>query len=618
MTSAELDVAALGVDDQLVVRDVKARLFDREIPVSVGRYPIERRVGRGGMGTVYEAVDPELGRKVALKMMLPGDANAARTKAEARTLAQLSHPNVVTVHEVGQHGDRVFLAMEYVEGETLGDWLERGPSHASILEVFAQAAEGLAAAHEAGIVHRDFKPSNVLIRADGRVKVIDFGLSLIDPSEAHDAHGDVRLTRTGALLGTPAYMSPEQFRGEEVDARTDVFSFALVLYEALTRARPYAGDDVQTMAAALLDPAATPRRDKHVPRRLWGPLAAALRTDVETRPRSLRPLIEGMTATPRRWLPAAVASLVVAGGIATATFGAPARTVEVYDAPATTEPADPVRLRAFAALRDETDLDARKEAAEAFLATYGDDATNAEQLIAETSIGLALRARSCPSAIDGLCVKEVHHPSSRERCPQAPAVTLFTTPRDPDLVDQSAKHLTKARHLMSFQKPPADPVDAKAYYHAVAQVKLATADDELEILLGTEIPETLDFEGGPNRQLTADAFQTILTNTGNSGQRLIQTYATLKSGDPQTTLRAGGRTALVNLFFVWLLAAVPTPASIPEEDVAPYCRIMDDQWQRPAKAAREAVAYCQENAESHELDDSVCNLAPEGFPRVVP
>ena len=149
-------------------------------------------------------------------------------------------------------------------------------------------------------------------------------------------------------------------------------------------------------------------------------------------------------------------------------------------------------------------------------------------------------------------------------------------------------------------------------------MKLATADDELETLLSTTIPKTLDFSGESNREITVDAFQTILTNSGNSGKRLIETYATFKPGDPQTTLRAAGRTALVNLSFLWLLAAVPNPSTLTDEEAVAYCKIMDEQWQRPVKGAREAIDYCMEKAEAYDLDAGVCNLAPEGFPRVVP
>ena len=633
LTSAELDVDALGVDDQLVLRDVKARLFDREVPVSVGRYPVERRIGRGGMGTVYEAVDAELGRKVALKVMLPGDANAARTKAEARTLAQLSHPNIVTVHEVGQHAERVFLAMEYIEGQTLADWLAGGPSVEEILGVFRQAGEGLAAAHEAGITHRDFKPTNVLIRDDGRVKVIDFGLSRALVGEGgSEENGDVGLTRTGALLGTPAYMSPEQFLGEPVDARTDVFAFAVVLYEALTGQRPFEGDDVQSLANAVLGGNRPSTRNPRIPPSVWKPLSNALEADLEKRPRSLTPLLQAMQhRRPRRWLPAAAAGVLLTAGVGSLTlweFGsdAPGRSDAYAQATATratpplgkTAERDPARVEAFAQLRDATDPDARASAARDFLAAYGDDMTNAEQLLAEVALGLALRARACGSDIDGLCVREVPWAGDGAECPQAPAVTLEPVPRDADLMREADEHLQKARHLISFQTPPSNDTDKRAYYLAVSQVKLATADDELEALLKIEIPRGLDLDGDTHRELTADAIQAMLTSRSTQSTRLTSTYATLKRGDPQIVLRAAARTGLTYLSFVWLLAAIPNPPSLEGDELASYCTLMYEQWQRPVKSAREAIDYCKENATAHELDGSICDLAPDGFPRVVP
>ncbi len=615
LTSAELDVDTLGVDDQLVLRDVKARLFDREVPVTIGRYPIERRIGRGGMGTVYEAQDSELGRTVALKVMLPGDANAARTKAEARTLAQLSHPNVVTVHEVGQHGERVFLAMEYVEGETLGEWLARPHSREAILEVFAQAGEGLAAAHETGTAHRDFKPSNVLIREDGRVKVIDFGLSQAGASETPSLPElDARLTRTGALLGTPAYMSPEQFRGEEVDARTDVFSFAVALYEALAGERPYGGDDVESMRAAVLSNVERPRRPKTLTRRLWTALEAALEVDVQRRPTTLRPLLDAMNNRQPRLGMVAVGSAVLLAGLTAAGLALGPAPDEHEP-----EPVDTVRARAFADLRDTTDGEERQKAAEAFLAAYGDDATSAERLVAVAAIGLALRDRACPSNIDGLCVQEVRHEDDADRCPQFSAVSWTAIPRDAELMREAEEHLTRARHLMSFQRPPEAPRDAVAYGQAIAAVKLATTDDDLEALLATTIPNVIDFnDGGPNPELNREAFQAILTSASNDAKRITAAYGTLKPGDRRFVLRAAGRTAITHLSFTWLLSSIPTPSVIEPEDRTSYCNVMVSQWEAPVKVARDAVAYCENLAKQAELDDAVCNLAPEGFPQVVP
>lgn len=629
LTSAELDVDALGVDDQLVLRDVKARLFDRDVPVSVGRYPVERRIGRGGMGTVYEAVDAELGRKVALKVMLPGDANAARTKAEARTLAQLSHPNIVTVHEVGQHAERVFLAMEYIEGRTLADWLASGPSVDAILGVFRQAGQGLAAAHEAGITHRDFKPTNVLIREDGHVKVIDFGLSRAPVGEAGpDTEGDVGLTRTGALLGTPAYMSPEQFRGEPVDARTDVFAFAVVLYEALTGQRPFEGDDVHSLAKAVLAGKRPSTRNPRIPPSVWKPLSRALEADLARRPRSLAPLLEAMQhPRPRRWLPAAAVGVLLTAGVGSLTlweFGPDAPTQDEHAQATATPPAeevveqDPARAEAFARLRDATDPKTRESAATDFLAAYGDDTTNAEQLLAEVAIGLALRARACPSDIDGLCVRRVRHDNDGARCPQAPAATFEAVQRDPDLMREATEHLARARQLASFQQPPQDEVGARAYREAISRLKLSTVDDGLESLLGTTLPTSLDFSDGEKKDLAASAFKSIVMTHNKQAKQLAASYGAIKGGDPQTVLRAAGHSAINALSFVWLLAQTPVPVELNSKQRLAYCSALDDQWAIPARLATDAIAYCKKNATAHDLDGSICDLAPEGFPRVVP
>ena len=229
-------------------------------PERIGRFQIGGRLGEGGMGVVYSGYDGELGRSVAIKLMhaaLDADLETRpRLLREAQALARLSHPNVVQIFEVGRHEGRLFVAMEYVHGKTLQAWLRGtdGPrTWRQVLDVFIAAGRGLAAAHAVGLVHRDFKPSNVMIGADGRVRVLDFGLvgSLVDCSG--DASGPTAclvpgprelqtpLTMTGDILGTPAYMAPEQYNGRRCDARADQFSFCVALYEALYGRRPFAG-----------------------------------------------------------------------------------------------------------------------------------------------------------------------------------------------------------------------------------------------------------------------------------------------------------------------------------------------------------------------------------------
>jgi eukaryotic-like serine/threonine-protein kinase len=219
-------------------------LSGRPAPLDrLGRYELVARIGAGGMGVVYRAFDPELRRHVAVKRAVFDEANEARARArflrEAQAMAQLSHPHVVPVYDVGGAGEDVFLAMELVEGGTLTAWLRAPRTAQEILAVFVQAARGLAAAHAHGVVHRDFKPHNVLVSRDGRARVTDFGLArLAGEPEADGA------------AGTPAYMAPEQLRGEAGDAQSDQFAFAVALYEALAGRRPFLPDLASPVAGA--------------------------------------------------------------------------------------------------------------------------------------------------------------------------------------------------------------------------------------------------------------------------------------------------------------------------------------------------------------------------------
>ena len=284
---------------------------------AIGRYLVLGLVGKGAMGEVYAAYDPELDRKVAIKLLrVRGDQGSVtdgrtRLMREAQAIAKLSHPNVVTVYDVGTFQDQVFIAMQFVEGHTVGYWIHaRSRDWPEVLKTFADAGRGLAAAHEKDLIHRDFKPENVMVSDDGHVRVMDFGLArvVVDRDqgsapapetetetgteieieiEATTAHAvttvgaddfdaestratgretaipvmvpgassqalKIDLTQTGAMLGTPAYMSPEQFAGSQVDARTDQFSFCVALYEALYGERPFAGNTLVELMASVL------------------------------------------------------------------------------------------------------------------------------------------------------------------------------------------------------------------------------------------------------------------------------------------------------------------------------------------------------------------------------
>jgi len=215
------------------------------------KYRIVREIGRGGMGIVYEAEDIKLKRPVALKF-LPADLTRdpearERFVHEAQAASSLDHPNICTIHEIGEaEGGEMYIAMACYKGESLKEKIKRGPlSAAEVINIATQIAEGLSKAHEQGIVHRDIKPSNILITADRTAKIVDFGLAKLA--------GQVRLTLPGTTLGTVAYMSPEQAQGESTDARTDVWSLGIVVYEMVTGELPFRGERKQSVLYAILN-----------------------------------------------------------------------------------------------------------------------------------------------------------------------------------------------------------------------------------------------------------------------------------------------------------------------------------------------------------------------------
>ena len=218
-----------------------------------GRYELLERLGAGAMGVVWRAMDPELGRHVALKLLKQPDATLTeRLVREARAMAQVNHPNVVAVYDVGVADGQTYIAMELVTGQSLRAWQRAGRRTVpELVAVYVAAGRGLAAAHAAGLVHRDFKPDNVLVGDDGRVRVTDFGLAAgtsVAPPARDGSVEDLALTREGTALGTPAYMAPEQFAGGNIDSRTDQFNFCASLYEALHGERPFAGKSYVELA----------------------------------------------------------------------------------------------------------------------------------------------------------------------------------------------------------------------------------------------------------------------------------------------------------------------------------------------------------------------------------
>jgi serine/threonine protein kinase len=232
---------------------------DAVIGLTVSHYRIIEKLGGGGMGVVYKAEDLSLGRHIALKF-LPDDPAPhrhalERFRQEARAASILNHPNICTIYEIGQQGGRPFLAMEFIDGQTLKDRIARGPLPVEeLLKVSIQVASALGAAHAKGIIHRDIKPSNVMITHHGQVKLLDFGLAkLVESAERPgDAETRTQWTQAGAIVGTVSYMSPEQVEGKPVDARSDIFSFGVVLFEMLTGQRAFERDGLYLNRADIV------------------------------------------------------------------------------------------------------------------------------------------------------------------------------------------------------------------------------------------------------------------------------------------------------------------------------------------------------------------------------
>jgi len=239
------------------------------LPERFGPFVISGTVGAGGMGEVYRARDSRLHRDVAIKVLSKAGADAARRfTGEAQAASALNHPNIVTVYDVGAHGEVPYIVSELVDGTSLRSLLARAPLPVrEVLDLAVQMADGLAAAHTAGIVHRDFKPENVMVTREGRVKILDFGLALVGTRAGLAPSTDVTLTQTGVIVGTIPYMSPEQARGTPVDYRTDQFSLGLTLYELVTGRRAFQKETApQTLAAILEDePEAIAKLNPRVP-----------------------------------------------------------------------------------------------------------------------------------------------------------------------------------------------------------------------------------------------------------------------------------------------------------------------------------------------------------------
>ena len=350
-------VGGLAAIDQVRQRVAVALFGATTSPTLVGRFQVSKLLGAGGMGVVYAAHDPQLGRTVAIKLLQPmaaGERARERLQREAQAMARLQHPNVVGVFETGIHGDQVFVAMEYVEGGTLGDWLRVRPRPwTEVVDMLCQAGDGLAAAHEVGLVHRDFKPANILI-SGVRARISDFGLAraAADAGELERTSEDdglllaSPLTRTGALIGTPAYMAPELLHGGAASPASDQFAFGVVLFEAVHGHRPFLGDSVPALLDAIESGKLATVAGKPAPAALTAIIRRALDRDPARRfpdmPALLTDLraarsrgelrlgfLAGMRELPRgRALALLMSSgLALVGGLALATFSQPTASI---------------------------------------------------------------------------------------------------------------------------------------------------------------------------------------------------------------------------------------------------------------------------------------------------
>ena len=413
---------------------------------TIGRYVVLRRIGAGGMGVVFAAYDPQLDRRVALKLLRTGNGlreGEARVRLirEAKAIAQLSHPHVVAVYDVGTAASgEVYVAMEFVEGDTLTQWLHRWErSWRDVLGVFRDAGLGLAAAHGVGLLHRDFKPDNVLVGSDGRVRVSDFGLarSLVTGSDDADAEPPpelaslrVTLTATGAVMGTPRYMAPEQLQGKDVTAAADQFSFCVALYEALYGAHPFPGDTAAKMIeeGARMRP---PPDGRGAPGSLTTLLARGLDPVPARRFPSMNALLAELAhaiAPPRRRLVAIVgAAALVLGGAAAATVIAPRS-----DGPRISQ--DEVR-----ALQDQIAvLEHQKQELIGQIEIVARESGEAKQLIEVLSQQVAASSQKIVELQDKLAKAGAEPPPVRPVRPAEPGVSLeqlrvAVRPVEPDL-----------------------------------------------------------------------------------------------------------------------------------------------------------------------------------------
>ncbi len=517
-------------------RLLKGRLYGRLFPsvpapsARIGRFVLLSELGHGGMGRVFAAYDESLDRKVAIKLLHADTAHDDKARArllrEAKALARLSHPNVVQVHEAGMDDEQVYLVMEHIEGTTLRGWIEEqagAPGRSrwpAVLDLMMAAGEGLCAAHQAGLLHRDFKPDNLLLGSDGRVRIVDFGLAAEARPEAphieslpateQDARRPLEhVTRTGAAVGTVIYMPLEQLQGGDADARSDQFSFCTTLHEALFGVRPFEGATRATLALALANgEPQVPEHAASVPRWLRRAVWRGLATDPQARHPDMRALLLALHRGRRRRR-----SIAAVGAAATIGIAGMALGLSVPDSTAPCERAgdelaaawnDTTRLRmraAFdasgvphanhAAARIESELDDHVEAWRAEQLDACQDTrvrqTHPPSILGRRTLciernthGLRALLRRLPDADAGL-IEHAHQLVSElpsvSRCQDVEALELgLTAPRDPEAVAEIRDHLADVR-LLLLVEPQAQVVSLLEH-----QVERARSLDEGPVL----------------------------------------------------------------------------------------------------------------------------------------
>lgn len=537
----------------------------------IGRYIVTRQLGEGAMGVVFAARDPALRRDIAIKLLRGAAAHlrpdaAVRLRREAQGLARLAHPNVVSIYDVGTHDDEVYLAMELIDGGSFASWLsERPRPWRAIVRVLLQAAEGLAVAHAAGLIHRDIKPHNVMVTTDGRAKVVDFGLAhsagavrSTSPDDIDDIA--VRLTATGSIVGTPAYSAPEVLAGELGDPRSDVFSFCVMAFEAFYGRRPYEAQTLGELRELAVKPVEIPGAPR-LPSVLRRMLRSGLQADRLARPAMIGELVPLLRAAlvPR--------GKIVAGVVAGVALiaGVSAMAVQLADKPAA-DPCelDPAGVPAWTTAREQRITTAFAAAKRPYASAAADHVVT--QLRAFPAQWSAARRSACVATrVHGQQSDELF--DLRVACLDQRARGVDTLGgllevADAALVERSADAVASAtslvacqggRELLSPMRPPQDP--GRAARFTTARIALERADslrlvgktDEAGVI-AKGVRDEADAIAHPALGARAAWIFATVSSTRDDAQALFEDAARRAeaAGDDRTRVEVG-----VQLVQVW-------------------------------------------------------------------